>query len=190
METGWQIYHAEPNFECSPWNDWALIDWGEEGEHEIVLGQLKAFVDLTDLPEAVGATLPDAYVIFELAVPTKDPAEYHKSNLWEPWEKQPPNFPNFDPTVHHRTEIISINRILGPAVVVPDLGNENPRAYLKMVPISEWKFSFDDWLALPHRREWERKEENTGTDGTNNTTENGKKTIRKRRKKKKTNNNK
>ena len=140
------------------------------------------------MPEAVGATEPDGYVIFEMAVPTADPAEHHKSNLWEPWEKRPSNFDGFDPTLHHRTEIISIQRILGPAVVVPDLGNENPRAYLRMVPISEWKFSFDDWLALPHRREWERKED---TEAEPTTTEKPKKTtIRKRRKKKKTTNSK
>ena len=46
-----QIYRAEPFREGSPWCDWGIFLWSDVlGENRLVLGQMKCFVDLRNIP--------------------------------------------------------------------------------------------------------------------------------------------
>ena len=55
--------------------------------------------------------------------------------------------------------------LAAPAVVVPDLANDNKRAYLRMLPRWQWALQFEDWLEQPHRRSvpvWQLQQEEDG----------------------------
>ena len=155
LEEDFQIYRAEPWYEGKPWHDWGVFSWSQDlGQHQIVLGQLKCFVDLRDLPEeGVDGRPPSIYAIMEIATPCKVPGEHTKSELFELWEKLPTTMAGFEERCN-RLEIICVSRLRRPAVVVPDLGSDNPRSYMRMVPMWQWDKMFDEWLEKPHRRQW------------------------------------
>ena len=49
-------------------------------------------------------------------------------------------------------ELVNVNQIRGPAVVIPDLDNKNTRAYLRLVPRLMWGDMFDEWLEMDHTK--------------------------------------
>ena len=55
----------------------------------------------------------------------------------------------------NKQELVSIDQLLHPAAVVPDLENDNKRAYLRMIPRNVWAGMFEDWLEMEHRRDYE-----------------------------------
>ena len=151
-----QIYHAEPFYQGSPWNDWGVFEWSTEpGQPRIVLGQMKCFIDLRKLPDHYDGELePGIYTMMEIATRNSDGNEQRRSDLFEPWVKKPSDLgPGWNQ--HCKLELVSIDQLRLPAVVVPDLANPNKRAYLRMVPIWQWEHMFDDWLEDPHRRLWD-----------------------------------
>ena len=151
-----QLYHAEPYNQGSPWHDWGLFEWHHDnGEPRLVLGHMKCFVDLRELPSNNPMNLePDIYICIEMATPHPEPDEHMKSDLFEPWVKQETELPDYADT-HNEIHLLQITNLRAPALVVPDLANENKRAYLRMVPKWQWEKMFEDWLELPHRREWD-----------------------------------
>ena len=150
-----QIYHAEPFYQGSPWYDWGVFQWSDEpGQPRIVLGQMKCFIDLRSLPEGNDKMEPGIYIMMEIATKNAEPDEQQRSDLFEPWLKKPSDLgPGWDQ--HCQLELVHIDNLRLPAVVVPDLANQNNRAYLRMVPIWQWEHMFDDWLEDPHRRLWD-----------------------------------
>ena len=90
----------------------------------------------------------------EIATPNPSDAEQRRSELFSPWLKKPSDIPEFAES-HNLLHLVNINKLGAPAVVVPDLANENKRAYLRMLPMWQWALHFEDWLRQPHRRLWE-----------------------------------
>ena len=94
---------------------------------------------------------PGIYAIVELAFRNPEPEEQGLCQLFEPWIKLPNTEPNLaEETSAHR--LVNLTRLRSPCVVVPDLANPNKRAYLRMVPVSQWPLHFDDYLEEPHKR--------------------------------------
>ena len=152
-----QIYRAEPFREGSPWCDWGIFLWSDAlGENKLVLGQMKCFVDLRNIPVPNCRDLePGIYTYMEIATPNPSDAEQRRSELFSPWLKKPSDVPEFAES-HNLLELVNINKLAAPAVVVPDLANENKRAYLRMLPRWQWALQFEDWLEQPHRRLWDK----------------------------------
>ena len=148
-----QIYRATPDLDGNPWYDWGVFKWGNRlGEPKKVLGHMQCFVDLRTMP-AGGPHEPGIYTVMEIATKSLDPDDHKKSELWEGWSKQQSTYGVF-PT-KNRLVLANTNQLRFPAVVVPDLYNENSRAYLRMVPMWKWDLMFDDWLREDHNEEWE-----------------------------------
>ena len=147
-----QLFHAMPFFQGKPWNDWAIFDLSDpESEtptaNNYVPAQIKCFLDFSDLPEDNAIMRPPGiYAIIEPSRPNADENEIWWSNLFDPIHKQACPVPGFEE--YNRQELVSIDRILHPATVVPDHENPNKRAYLRMIPMSVWSKMFDDWLDI------------------------------------------
>ena len=169
-ENGRQIYRASPLFEGSAWNDWAMFDLSrhnnEESEDEeandsirrrarkFVPCHIKAFLDFRKIPSpnALGK-VPAIYALVEPAHKNPSIREQRRSEMFEPWLKQP-SPDAFLNDKHHQMELVDVSCIQSPTTVIPDLGNANKRAYLRLVDRSIWKDLFNDWLLAPHVREF------------------------------------
>ena len=125
-----------------PWYDWAEFDFAEEDEEEdIQPAHIKAFMDLRNLPVHNQLNRqPGIYAMVEKACMNPDPREEEMSELWQPYMKEEDD----DGTT--RTDIVNVNQLVGPCCLIPDVANENTRAYLKMVPMWEWSHHFERWL--------------------------------------------
>ena len=157
-----QVFRASPFFQGKPWEDWAMFDLSTPGNpqfKDFVPAQMKCFVDLTALPEDHGlgpGYKPGIYVIVEEAIANPDEEQF-LSELWKPFKKQP----HYDARFADRfctQQLVHIEKLRAPAVLVPDLGNEDPRAYLRMVPRRLWASYFEDWLEEPHSRDYDSDE--------------------------------
>jgi hypothetical protein len=152
-----QVFRASPYKEGMPWNDWGMFDLSKPdtpNHRDYVPAQMKCFIDLTKLPADNDVYEPGMYCILEEAYYSPEPDEQFICKLWEPFIKKPHHELELSQE-HCYSNIVNLNRLRAPCVVVPDLGNANPRAYLRMLPRREWADQFDDWLGLPHTRLYE-----------------------------------
>ena len=154
-----QLFHAMPYSRGKPWNDWAMFDLSDPDSEfpqarAFVAAQIKCFLDFRHLPQN-NATMkpPGIYAIIEPTRTNDNAEDLMWSELWHPIIKDACTVPGFDQ--YNKQEMVSIDQILQPAVVVPDLENANSRAYLRMLPIDLWASNFDFWLDQPHMREFE-----------------------------------
>ena len=129
-----------------------MFRWSEElGEHRFVLGHMKCFIDLRQWPD-----YEEICILMEIATPTVAGDQLSKSKVFEPWVKDESDIEDFFGNPRYcQMELVPVSQLAGPAVVVPDLANDNERAYLRMVPMWEWADSFNDWLHQHHYRLWE-----------------------------------
>ena len=155
-----QIFYAMPYCQGKPWNDWAIFDLSDPDSdtpmaRSRVPAQIMCFLDLRKIPEpnALGVEA-GIYAIIEEAFPNADPEELWRSQLFEPIIKHPCPVQGLEQH-HNRQSLCNIDRIVQPAVVVPDHENPNPRAYLRMIPRNAWAGMFDFWLNQDHVREFE-----------------------------------
>ena len=162
-EKNTQVYRATPYSEGKPWYDWATFDLsdGTSNWKKRVACQIKGFVNLLNLPEEAEEDIgfaPGAYAVVETTVPSPDPKEHYRSELWSPVLKLESKSSKHAATNNH-TEIVSLDKLLEPIIVVPDHGNENKRAFLELLRRKHWATLFEDWLELPDKRAFERNEE-------------------------------
>ncbi len=152
---GSQIYYANPMDSGSPWYDWGMFAYNDTFR----LGQMKAFIDFTDLPENNKLKKsPGIYILMEPAYRSALPEEQRLSEIFEPWVKQPSQMAGLQET-HNHLLFVPLSDLKLPSCVVPDLGNSsNKRTYLRMVPRWQWPLMFDDWLEQKHRRQWDDDE--------------------------------
>ena len=150
QEDNKQLFHAMPYFQGKPWNDWAMFDLSDADSdtptaRSYVAAQIKCFLDFSNLPQENALMQPPGlYAIIEPSAPNADENEIWWSDLFDPIHKEACQVPGFEG--HNRQELVSIDRILHPATVVPDHENPNKRAYLRMIPMKVWSKMFDDWL--------------------------------------------
>lgn len=141
-------YRCSPYFRKRPWYDWAMCWCGEEiegFEQHINPVHIRCFVDLTGLPvENNTRYSPGVYMIVEPTRLTPVREELEMSDLLIPFVK--------DAGQHsaNKMDVFSVNRIVGPAAVIPDVGNENGRAYLRVRPVEDWAVLFQNWVNSDH----------------------------------------
>ncbi len=145
-----QIFRATPRYLSKPWRDWALIDWGDG---LVLPGQLWIFADLTQIPDDL-CYERGIYAVVESANPVVTRAEVDLSQIFQPYLKETSGTNNG--TVQRKFYLVDVESFYAPCCMIPDHGNPNPRAYLKLTPKKEWASQFADWLATEHSREFPR----------------------------------
>ncbi len=150
-----QIYRASPYEEGRPWYDWGIFDLSEPDNPEFrnfVPCQIKCFIDMRHLEDKmIGGKEPGIYALVETTHLNPQMMELRRSELWEPWVKTCCSHNDFAAT-HNKMELVNTARLTSPAVLIPDLDNDDKRAYLRLVPRSTWAQLFNDWLEAPHTR--------------------------------------
>ena len=81
----------------------------------------------------IGGKEPGIYALVETTHLNPDMMELRRSELWEPWVKTCCSHTDFA-AMHNNMELVNTARLSGPAVLIPDLDNEDKRAYLRLVP--------------------------------------------------------
>ena len=132
-----QIYRASPYFEGQAWYDWAVFNLSKPESPTVrrfVLAQIQCFVDLRDLPDTpdLEKMPPGIYCLIEPASRNTAVDESGRSEFWEPWIKHASSTLGLENTTN-KLELANITQIVKPACVVPDVGNPNKRAYLRMI---------------------------------------------------------
>jgi hypothetical protein len=145
-----QIFRASPYFLDKPWRDWAMIDWGN---NNILPGQIWIFVDLTEIQDSPTYE-PGIYAVIESADANMDENEIAMTELFVPYTKETDGVDE-NGKIKRKFYLVDVEAIHSPTIVIPDLGNENPAAYLRMVPKTEWTQQFITWLASEHTREFD-----------------------------------
>ena len=127
-----------------------MIDWG----NALVLpGQLWIFVDLSQIPASL-CYERGIYAVVESSNPVTTPAEVDLSQIFQPYLKETAGAING--TFQRRFYLVDVESFYAPCCMVPDHGNPDPRAYLRLTPKKEWATQFADWLATEHAREFPR----------------------------------
>lgn len=116
------------------------------GWRDFVACQIKCFVDLTEVPEdnnlstSHGNLEPGMYAVVEPGWRNPDGEEQGLSQLLDPWIKKKETNPKLKGTTgaHSVSQLVDLQRLLAPTVLVPDLDNTNPRAYLRVLTCSQW----------------------------------------------------
>jgi len=155
-----QVYRAHPYLQGAPWEDYAMFDLSlpdNPSFRSLVPAQIKAFLDLRDLPVAPNKTdyVPGMYAVLEPLYANPDVAEQAFGLLWQPFKKKPNDIGSLAEKKINEQIVVNLDRLRSPTVVVPDPDNHNKRAYLRMVPRSQWPFLFEHWLKADDTREFE-----------------------------------
>ena len=140
-------FRGSPRFLGKPWRDWAMINWGENIQ---LPGQIHCFVDLRDIPQGLFYD-PGIYAVIESADKNEDPEEIARGDLFVPYIKETDGTDN-DGNVKRKFYLIDCDCFASTACLIPDLGNDDSCAFLRLLPRSEWTKQFIAWLRTPHSR--------------------------------------
>ena len=117
-----------------------------------VPAQIKCILDLSHLPpENALMKDPGVYAIVEPTFPNRAHDEKWWSRLFDPCCKAPCTVHGFFECNYQ--ELVSIEKIVDTAAVVPDHRIPNERAFLRMVPMSLWANMFENWIMLDEDNE-------------------------------------
>ena len=152
-----QIYRGSPHYRGMPWRDWAMINWGNG---VILPGQIWIFVDLQNIPEESFHD-PGIYAIIESSDPNPDVQERKLSQILQPFLKETKIYAG---QRQRRFHLVPVSFIHSPVCMLPDHGNPDPRAYLKLSPKREWPKMFSRWLEKEHAREFQREQPTAATE--------------------------
>jgi len=145
--SGGQTYRASPYFQGKPWYDWAMYRRPRVNEgysERIQPVHLRCFVDLRFLPpQNTTKHRPAMYMIAETVRVNRSVEELIQSDIFVPYLKEEGEF------LACKAELLEVDRISGPACVIPDLGNPHPRAFQAVRSPSEWPNLFERWIHQP-----------------------------------------
>lgn len=145
-----QIFRASPRYLGKPWRDWVMIDWGDA---LILPGQVWIFVDLRKIPVDL-VYEPGIYAIVESANQVTNQEELDLSQIFRPYLKETAGVING--SVQRRFYLVDVESFYAPCCMIPDHGNPDSRAYLRLTPKKEWASQFGDWLKSSHARQFPR----------------------------------
>jgi len=146
-----QIYRGSPHYRGLPWRDWAMINWGNG---VIKPGQIWIFVNLQNIPEDSFHDRGN-YAIIESSDPNPDVEERRLSQILQSFLKETKTSSDGGPN-KRRFYLVPVSCIHSPICMIPDHGNPNSSAYLKLSPKREWSKMFSNWLEQEHSREFPR----------------------------------
>ena len=149
-----QTFRGSPRFLGKPWRDWVMIDWGED-DGGVLPGQIWCFVDLTNIPTNL-AYEPGIYAVIESSSPAKDRSDNAFSEIFKPYLKELKKI-HKDGRIERSFYLVDVESFHAPTVMIPDIGNQNPAAFLRMIPRVEWSAQFIEWLHAEHTREFSKK---------------------------------
>jgi len=136
------IFRGTPFLYDRPWRDWVIIDWGKAGK---LPAQIHIFVNLDNVPED-SAYSPGIYAVVESAKPNATSQERKiRSDLFKPFLKEHKGISK-NGDITRKYHLVDTNSFYAPAILIPDIGNANKAAYLQLLPRSQWKDSFIQWL--------------------------------------------
>ena len=132
------------------WYDWVMIDWGKD---YILPGQIWCFVDLRNIPKGLAHEC-GIYAVIESADANTDEEEIDHCSLFVPYIKEIDVSAVENGIAKRKFYLVPVDAFYSPAVLIPDLGNENKNAYLSLVPRTEWSDQFVGWLGTEHTKEF------------------------------------
>ena len=127
-----QIFRGHNKFRGDVWRDWALFNWGQEGE---LPNKIWGFVDLRGIPEGVVVNYARVrvergiYAVVENAIFTEDATEVGKSEIFRPIEKEIGQWSD-DMVSGFRFYLADVEAIVRPLAVIPDIGGPTNRYFL------------------------------------------------------------
>ena len=133
-----------------PWRDWVMIDWGN---NIILPGQIWIFVDFRDVPQNL-LYEPGIYAVIESSDHNEDEEENDLCELFVPYIKETDGIDE-EGNIKRKFYLVDVESFHEPTVVIPDIGNENPAAMLRLRPKYEWSDQFVTWLGSEHTQEFE-----------------------------------
>ena len=141
------IFRGTPYLYDKPWRDWVIIDWGTQGK---LPAQIHIFIDLRNIPED-SAYIPGTYAVIESAKPNSSAQERKiDSDLFQAFLKEHKGI-SASGGIRRKFHLVDTNSFYEPATLIPDLGNPNKAAFLRLHPRSMWKDLFIRWLRRPRQ---------------------------------------
>jgi len=149
-------FRASPSYRGKVWRDWAIF----EIDGEMVPCHCWGFVDLRSLTAEQAATNKanvgqEIYAIVESTTPVKAKKEVEMSELFVPYRKDVKKITRNQgkiTRVERKFWLVDVDTIHGPCCMIPDIGNTNPKCYLRLRPREEWGGDFVKWLQTPHTK--------------------------------------
>ncbi len=142
------LFHANAKLQGSLWRDWAIVDWGDDGE---LPNRIWGFLDLSVLPPNSGLShggidniQPGIYAIVESAAYIEDEKEINRSNIFVPVRKEVDVMEHGN-VVRAKLYLADVEAIVAPVSVIPDIGGL-PHDYFVVKNASQWRDNFIDWL--------------------------------------------
>ena len=147
-----QIFRGSPYYLGKPWRDWVMVNWGGRRGRELILpAQIWMFLDLEDIPDGL-AHPPGTYAIVESAEKNTDEEEQGLSDIFVPFTKET-DVEDGDGAVKRKFYLVDVESFAYPCIMIPDVGNDDEAAWLRMKPKSNWIEDFVAWLRDEHTKE-------------------------------------
>ena len=145
------IFWVSSNFIKNVWRDWAVFDWGDEGQLPC---HIMGLVDLLSLPAnftfdyvGIDGITKGIYAIVETSTCDQDEASQKISELFIPIKKKIGGYTgNF--VSHHIFLLADCKAIVSPITVVPNIGG-GQNEYFEVKPHAKWREDFISWLESP-----------------------------------------
>ena len=119
-------------------------------QHLYVLpGHIACFIDLSNIPDNLQYN-PGIYALVESASHNRDRQENSLSRLFEPFSKDVTIIGN---DIRRKYYLVDVNSFESPACLIPDIGNIDDTALLRLKPKQKWVDMFVDWLNRPAKRQ-------------------------------------
>jgi hypothetical protein len=97
---------------------------------------------------------PGTYAVLESSNPVNTPAEANLSQIFKPYVKETGSMRNG--SRERKFYLVNVDSFYAPCIMIPDHGNPDSRAYLRVLAKRDWASQFSDWLDTEHEREFPR----------------------------------
>ena len=148
-----QMFRGSFYFQGKPWRDWVSIRWQDDTKEYATFCQIWCFLDLSDIPES-DLFDPGIYCIVENSEESKEEEDRELSRLLKPHKKEVESINPETGEVTRKFYLTPVDSILSPITFIPDLGNDDPTAYLCLVQRVMRANLFKNWLEAKHEREF------------------------------------
>ena len=144
------IFRGQNKYRGQVWRDWAMFDWGDEGE---LPTKIWGFVDLRGLPEDSRINfleLPleqSVYAVVEKAFFDDDEDEIELSEIFVPMTKEVGQIRD-NAVTQLKFYLADVDAIVKAIIVVPDIGGQ-PNAYFMVKDRETWRTDFMAFLERP-----------------------------------------
>ena len=150
------IFRAHPDYrEDGRWQDWALVDWGDDYGH--LPCEIWCFVVVDCIPEDEqvefgGVMLENGtYAVVETSQWNQDLVETKKSDIFKPFIKDYKKANKEGKVTKRQYYLADVEAIVSPMCVVADVGSKPACKYFHVLPRGRWVADFIAWVEDPYR---------------------------------------